>query len=162
MNSILLCPVTPPFAVVSLITNELTRFFVLLSHYPILQSIPTYYSLIGAVYVYRRCLCKSSPRIASPLVIVEFVLPFSCDYLVPPHFPEPRIARFSPQCIYSPHLSFYLFASLSVIFLLFIPVTCCLYPEICLVPVSCSWYLFPVIRSSFVSHVNCCLLYFCI
>ena len=61
----------PALAVVSLITNKLITFFMLRSHYPVLQSIPTYYSLIGAVYVYRRCLCKSSPPIASPLVIVE-------------------------------------------------------------------------------------------
>ena len=38
------------------VTNRFTAFFALLSRYPILQSIHTYYSLIGAVSLYRRCL----------------------------------------------------------------------------------------------------------
>ena len=38
------------------LTNQLITFFVLLSRYPILQYILNYYSLIGAVYLCRRCV----------------------------------------------------------------------------------------------------------
>ena len=44
-----------PLAVLSLTTNKLITFFMLRCHYPVLQSINTYYSLIGAVYLYRHC-----------------------------------------------------------------------------------------------------------
>ena len=38
-----------------LTTNHLFTFLTLHSRYPVLQSVNTYYSLIGAVYVFRLC-----------------------------------------------------------------------------------------------------------
>ena len=92
-----------------LTTNNLITFLTLHSHYPVLQSINAYYSLIGAVYAFRLCaLC--SPRISSPSLSLNLphVLSISRNCLAPPHIPESRIAHFIPQCIYSPHLSLYL------------------------------------------------------
>ena len=51
-----------------LITNRLVTFLTLHSRYPVLQPINTYYSLIGAVYVFRVC-ALFCPRIASPLLV---------------------------------------------------------------------------------------------
>ena len=46
-----------------LTTNHLITFLTLHSRYPVLQPINTYYSLIGAVYVFRVCalFCPHHP-----------------------------------------------------------------------------------------------------
>ena len=77
------------------------------SRYPVLQPINTYYSLIGAVYVFRVC-ALFCPRIASPLLYRDnlHVFPISCHCLAPPHFPESLHRMFIPQCVYSPHSAF--------------------------------------------------------
>ena len=87
-----------------LITNRLITFLMLHSRYPVLQPINTYYSLIGAVYVFRVC-ALFCPRITSPLLYRDYlhVFPISCNCLAPPHFPESLHRIFIPQCIYSPH-----------------------------------------------------------
>ena len=84
------------------------------------------------------------------------VLSISRNCLAPPHVPESRIAHFIPQCIHSPHLSLYPgeFVFSSCVFIPVAKLPCI--PEICLVPVSYSWDLFPVFRSSPASFVNCC------
>ena len=51
-----------------LMTNHLITFLTLHSRYPVLQPINTYYSLIGAVYVFRVC-ALFCPRIDVTLVI---------------------------------------------------------------------------------------------
>ena len=86
-----------------LTTNRLITFLMLHSRYPVLQPINTYYSLIGAVYVFRVCTLFC-PRIASPLLYRDYlhVFPISCNCLAPPHFPESPHRMFIPQCIYSP------------------------------------------------------------
>ena len=84
-----------------LTTNHLIAFLMLHSRYPVLQSINTYYSLIGAVYVFRLC-ALFSPRISSPPYYLH-VFPISRNCLAPPHFPESQHRAFIPQCIYSPH-----------------------------------------------------------
>ena len=91
----------------NLTTNHLIIFLSLHSHYPVLQSINTYYSLIGAVYVFRLCVLFC-PRIASPLLYRYYlhVFPISRNCLTPPHFPESLHRAFIPQCIYSPHFAF--------------------------------------------------------
>ena len=50
-----------------LTTNHLITFLTLHSHYPFLQPINTYYSLIGVIYVFRVCALFCL-RIASPLL----------------------------------------------------------------------------------------------
>ena len=87
-----------------LTTNHLITFLTLHSRYPVLQSINTYYSLIGAVYVFRLC-ALFSPRISSPSLYRYYlhVFPISRNCLAPPHFPESPHRAFIPQCIYSPH-----------------------------------------------------------
>ena len=50
-----------------LISNRLVTFLTLRSRYPVLQPINTYYSLIGAVYVFSVCALFCA-RIASPLL----------------------------------------------------------------------------------------------
>ena len=89
-----------------LTTNHLITFLTLHSRYPVLQSINTYYSLIGAVYVFRLC-ALFSPRISSPSLSPYYlhVFPISRNCLAPPHFPESPHRVFIPQCIYSPHCS---------------------------------------------------------
>ena len=52
-----------------LITNHLITFLTLHSHYPVLQPINTYYSLIGAVYVFMSGM--SDKRNQSPDQIQE-------------------------------------------------------------------------------------------
>ena len=139
-----------------LTTNHLITFLTLHSCYPVLQSINTYHSLIGAVYVFRLC-ALFSPHISSPSLSLYYihVFPISCNCLAPPHFPESPHRAFIPQCTYSPHqslapceffllhtyflLSLYLssvmkFRTYSLRFV--IPVSCFLFP------VSC--FLFPV------------------
>ena len=83
-----------------LITNRLITFLTLHSRYPALQPINTYYSLIGAVYVFRACVLFC-PCIASPLLVRYYphVLSISCNCLAPPHFPESHIECFIPLCI---------------------------------------------------------------
>ena len=104
-----------------LTTNHLITFLTL--HYPVLQPINTYYSLIGAIYVFRVCalfcLC-----IASPLLYRYYphVLSISRNCLAPPHFPESPHRTFIPQCIYSPHCAaspceIFAFGMLTVCFL---------------------------------------------
>ena len=90
-----------------LTTNRLITFLTLHSRYPVLQPINTYYSLIGAVYVFRVC-ALFCPRIASPLLYQYYphVLSISRNCLAPPHFPESPPRTFIPQCRYSPHLAF--------------------------------------------------------
>ena len=90
-----------------LITNRLITFLTLHSRYPVLQPINTYYSLIGAVYVFRVC-ALFCPRITSPLLYRDYlhVFPISCNCLAPPHFPESPHRTFIPQCIYCPHVAF--------------------------------------------------------
>ena len=90
-----------------LTTNCLITFLTLHSRYPVLQPINTYYSLIGAVYVFRVC-ALFCPRIASPLLYRYYphVLSISRNCLAPPHFPESPHRTFIPQCIYSPHSAF--------------------------------------------------------
>ena len=86
------------------------------------------------------------------------VFPILCNCLVPfPHVPEFLHRAFIPQCIYSPHLSLYP-CKFRFSGFVFIPVTNILpwLPDICLVPVSCSSDLFPVLRSIPVSLVKCC------
>ena len=114
-----------------LITNHLVTFLMLHSRYPVLQPMNTYYSLIGAVYVFRVC-ALFCPRIASPLLnrYYPHVLSISCNCLAPPHFPESRIECFIPQCIYCPHVAS-VFAS-SLILNAF-----CMLPAFCLFPVNC-------------------------
>ena len=133
------------------------------SSYPALQSISTYYSLIGAVYLFRPCAWFMSAYCVTPRYRwISLVLSISRNCLAPPHVPESRIARFIPQCIYSiysTHLSLYLSSS-SVLNVLCIPVAFCLDSEICLVPVSNSLYLFPIILPCPVSPVFVVLLYF--
>ena len=89
-----------------LITNSLITFLTLHSCYPVLQPINTFYSLIGAVYVFRVCVLFC-PRFTSPLLnrYYPHVLSISCNYLAPPHFPESRIECFIPQCIYCSHVA---------------------------------------------------------
>ena len=89
-----------------LTTNHLITFLTLHSRYPVLQSINTYYSLIGAVYVFRLC-ALFSPRSSSPPLSPYYlhVFPISHNCLAPPHFPESPHRAFIPQCIYSPHYS---------------------------------------------------------
>ena len=84
-----------------LITNRLITFLMLHSRYPVLQSINTYYSLIGAVYVFRVC-ALFCPRIASPLLYHDYlhVFPISCNCLAPPHFPESFLL--TSQSVHSP------------------------------------------------------------
>ena len=98
------CPVTPPLALVSLTTNRLITFLTLHFRYPVIQSISTYYSLIGAVYVFRVC-ALFSPRISSPSLYRYYlhVFPISRNCLAPPHSPESPHRAFFPQCIYRPH-----------------------------------------------------------
>ena len=55
-----------------LTTNRLITFLTLHSRYPVLQPINTYYSLIGAVYVFRVC-ALFCPRIASPLLYRDYL-----------------------------------------------------------------------------------------
>ena len=87
--------------------NHLITFLMLLSRYPVLQSINTYYSLIRAVYVFRLC-ALFSPRISSPSLYWYdlHVFPISRNCLAPPHSPEFPHRAFIPQCIYSPHSAF--------------------------------------------------------
>ena len=87
-----------------LTTNHLITLLTLHSRYPVLQPINTYYSLIGAVYVFRLC-ALFCPRFASPLLYQYYlhVLSISRNCLAPPHFPESPHRAFIPQCIYSPH-----------------------------------------------------------
>ena len=72
-----------------LTTNHLITFLTLHSRHPVLQPINTYYSLIGAVYVFRLC-ALFSPRISSPSLSGYYlhVFPISRNCLAPPHFPE--------------------------------------------------------------------------
>ena len=93
-----------------LTTNRLITFLTLHSRYPVLQSINTYYSLIGAIYVFRLC-ALFCPPIASPLLYWYYphVLSISRNCLAPPHFPESLHRAFIPQCIYSPHCDFSLY-----------------------------------------------------
>ena len=86
-----------------LTTNHLITILRLHSRYPVLQPINAYYSLIGAVYVFRVC-ALFCPRIASPLLYRYYphVLSISHNCLAPPHFPEAPHRTFIPQCIYSP------------------------------------------------------------
>ena len=86
------------------ITNHLISFLTLHSRYPVLQSINTYYSLIGAVYVFKLCALFSL-RILSPWLYQYYlhVFPISRNCLDPPHLPESPHRAFIPQCIYSPH-----------------------------------------------------------
>ena len=78
-----------------LITNLLVTFLMLHSRHPVLQPINTYYSLIGAVYVF----------IASPLLVWYYphVLSISllAYLLAPPYFPEAPHSMFISQRIYS-------------------------------------------------------------
>ena len=54
-----------------LTTNNLITFLTLHSRYPGLQSISTYYSLIGAVYVFRLCaLFSQSVYLVTPVMSV--------------------------------------------------------------------------------------------
>ena len=55
------------------LTNKLTAFFDLLSHYPILQTIPTYHSLIGAMFLYRRCVWFQS--VSFPCILIVWLIP---------------------------------------------------------------------------------------
>ena len=89
-----------------LITNCLVTFLTLHSRYPVLQPINRYYSLIGAVYVFRAC-ALFCPRIASSLLnrYYPHVLSISCNFLAPTLFPESRIECFIPQCIYRSHVA---------------------------------------------------------
>ena len=74
---------------------------------------------IGDVYVNQvRILCHPSLSLNLPRV-----LSISRNCLAPPHVPESRIARFIPQCIYSPHLSLYLREFVSYICVVY---SCCL------------------------------------
>ena len=72
-----------------LTTNHLITFLTLLPRYPVLQPINTYYSLIGAVYVFGLC-ALFSPRISSPSLSLYYlhVFPISRNCLAPPQFPE--------------------------------------------------------------------------
>ena len=123
-----------------LTTNRLMTFLTLHSRYPVLQPINTYYSLIGAVYVFRVC-ALFSPSISSPPLSPYYlhVFPISHNCLAPPHFPESLHRAFIPQCIYSPHYSLvpceFVFCSF-----VFIPVSTLPsdIPDTCLFPVSCS------------------------
>ena len=110
-----------------LITNHLITFLTLHSRYPVLQSINTYYSLIGAVYVFRLC-ALFSPRISSPSLSRYYlhVFPISRNCLAPPHFPESPHRTFIPQCIYSPHCSLSFLASSS--YYLLVSTLFCVYP----------------------------------
>ena len=107
-----------------LTTNHLITFLRLHSRYPVLQSINTYYSLIGAVYMFRLC-ALFSPRILSPSLYPYYlhVFPISRNCLAPPHSPESPHGAFFPQCIYSPHCALIPceFVS-SIFFFAFIPV----------------------------------------
>ena len=81
------------------LTNRLTAFFGLLSCYPILQSILTiytYYSLIRAVFFYRRCVWFQSPYFVNPRYrrISLMCLPISRDCLAPPHGLESCLEHF--------------------------------------------------------------------
>ena len=61
----------PPLSYIWL-TNKLTTFSVLFSRYPILQSVLTYYSLIRAVYLYRRCVWFQSA--SSPCNVIVWLI----------------------------------------------------------------------------------------
>ena len=89
-----------------LTTNHLITFLTLHCRCPVLQSINTYYSLIGALYVFRLC-ALFSPRISSPSLSRYYlhVFPISRNCLAPPHFPESPHITFILQCIHSPHCS---------------------------------------------------------
>ena len=54
---------------VSLITNYLVTFFMLLFNYPALLTIHTYHSLIGAVFLYRQVCVKSVRVIPCDLIV---------------------------------------------------------------------------------------------
>ena len=106
-----------------LTTNHLITFLMLHSRYPVLQPINTYYSFIGAVYVFRIC-ALFCPRITSPLLYRYYphVLSISRNCLAPPHFPESPHRTFIPQCIYSRHCAvspceIFVYCLLSVCFL---------------------------------------------
>ena len=89
-----------------LTTNHLITFLTLHSRYPVLQSINTYYSLIGAIYVFRLCALFSQSISSTPLSRYYLhVFPISLNCLAPPHFPKSPHRAFIPQCIYSPHCS---------------------------------------------------------
>ena len=86
-----------------LTSNHLITFLTLHSCYAVLLSINTYYSLIGAVYVFR--LRALFSHISSPSLYRYYlhVFPISHNCLAPAHFPESPHRAFIPQCIYSPH-----------------------------------------------------------
>ena len=129
-----------------LITNRLVTFLTLHYRYPVLQPINTYYSLIGAVYVFRAC-ALFSPRIASPLLVRYYphVLSISCDCSAPPHFPESQYRMFYPSVYLKSTHSLY--RREFVFFDSVLYTSCYSCPEILvlkfLFPVSCS--LFPLI-----------------
>ena len=111
------CPVTPPSTFVSLVTNELTTFSMLFSLYPILQSILTYYSLIGAVYLYRM-ICVIPVRIfrqppLSPYCLHVFPILRNC--LAPPHVPESHTERCNSPVIFIVHTCWWFVASSSFV-----------------------------------------------
>ena len=101
-----------------LTTNHLITFLMLHSCYPILQPINTYYSLIGAIYVFRVC-ALFCPHIASPLLYCDYphVLSISRNCFAPPHFPESPHRTFIPQCIIHTMRSLLAKPLLSVFFL---------------------------------------------
>ena len=79
-----------------LTTNHLITFLTLHSRYPVLQSINTFYSLIGAVYVFRLC-ALFCPRISSPSLSLN--LPHVLSISRNCHAPESLHRAFIPQCI---------------------------------------------------------------
>ena len=172
------CPVTSALSSRILITNRLITFLTLHSRYPVLQPINTYYSLIGAVYVFRVC-ALFCPRIASSLLYWYYphVLSISRNCFAPPHFPESPHRTLIPQCVYIVHtvrsllarslilFAFCLFSAcilsvhseyiLSSLVLCISLLPCNLYQSgLVLVPVS--RHLFPVDSSDSLSLVKCC------
>ena len=115
------------------LTNKLTAFSDLFSRYPVLQSISTYHSLIGAVLCVYAVYVNPVRVSRHPSLSFNFphVLSVSCDCLAPPHFPESSHRMFYSPVYLSLHIS--VAPCEFVICVTFIPVFCYfvyLFPEI--------------------------------